>query len=273
MKKEVRTICYDSDLQLEAYRLEGIVQPFPNHFHECYVIGYMVGGKRYLSCKNKEYTLNKGDIVLFNPEDNHAYAQRGDETLHYLGVNISKFVMLELSKEITGSKELPLFNQTVVTDKELSYYIQSLHENIMNGSGGLEKEELLIFMLSLLLQQYCEPSKESTVDYHKEIENTCDFIEAHFAEPISLKQLCGCAGMSKSALLRAFIKLKGMTPYRYLQTIRVEAAKNLLKKETSLIDTAMQTGFSDQSHFTKFFNMFNGLTPGTYRDIFLSKKR
>jgi len=86
MKKEVRTICYDSDLQLEAYRLEGIVQPFPNHFHECYVIGYMVGGKRYLSCKNKEYTLNKGDIVLFNPEDNHACAQRGDETLHYLGV-------------------------------------------------------------------------------------------------------------------------------------------------------------------------------------------
>ena len=52
MRKETRTICFDSDLQLEAYRLEGIVQPFPNHFHEYYVIGYMVAGERYLSCKN-----------------------------------------------------------------------------------------------------------------------------------------------------------------------------------------------------------------------------
>lgn len=32
MKKEIRTVCYDDDLHLEAYRFEGIVQPFPNHF-------------------------------------------------------------------------------------------------------------------------------------------------------------------------------------------------------------------------------------------------
>lgn len=42
MKKEVRTICYDSGLKLEAYTLEGIVQPFSNHFHEYYVIGYKI---------------------------------------------------------------------------------------------------------------------------------------------------------------------------------------------------------------------------------------
>lgn len=34
MKKEIRTVCYDDDLHPEAYRFEGIVQPFPNHFHE-----------------------------------------------------------------------------------------------------------------------------------------------------------------------------------------------------------------------------------------------
>ena len=41
MKKETRTIVYDDALQLEAYHLEGIVQAFPNHFHEYYVIGLM----------------------------------------------------------------------------------------------------------------------------------------------------------------------------------------------------------------------------------------
>ena len=44
MQKEIRTVCYDDDLHLEAYRFEGIVQPFPNHFHDYYVIGFMEAG-------------------------------------------------------------------------------------------------------------------------------------------------------------------------------------------------------------------------------------
>lgn len=271
MKKEVRTICYDNDLGLEAYCLEGIVQPFPNHFHEYYVIGYMVSGERYLSCKSKEYTLHKEDIVLFNPEDNHTCAQSGSEPLHYLGLNISKTVMQRLVHEIKGVEGLPHFCQTVIFDKEVASYLQPLHECIMNGSGEFEKDELLFFMISLLLQRYSQPFEEITTDCRKEIENACQLIEEHFAEPISLEMLCNCAGLSKSALLRAFTKSKGMTPYRYLQTVRVGAAKKLLEQGNSLIDTALRTGFSDQSHFSKFFSMFIGIAPGVYREIFCDK--
>ena len=34
----------------------------------------------------------------------------------------------------------------------------------------------------------------------------------------------------------------------------------------------MRTGFSDQSHFTNYFNSFIGLAPGAYREIFLRKE-
>ena len=44
MKKEVRTVVYDDELRMEAYRFEGIVQPFPRHFHEHYVIGVVEKG-------------------------------------------------------------------------------------------------------------------------------------------------------------------------------------------------------------------------------------
>ena len=57
MKKEVRTVVYDDELHIEAYRFEGIVQPFPNHFHEYYVIGFMEEGERVLSCKNQADSL------------------------------------------------------------------------------------------------------------------------------------------------------------------------------------------------------------------------
>lgn len=75
MNKEIRTVVYDDELRIEAYRFEGIVQPFPNHFHEYYVIGFMEKGERCLSCKNQEYVIKKGDIVLFNPGDNHSCVQ------------------------------------------------------------------------------------------------------------------------------------------------------------------------------------------------------
>ena len=38
MNKEIRTVVYDNELRIEAYRLKGIIQSFPNHFHEYYVI-------------------------------------------------------------------------------------------------------------------------------------------------------------------------------------------------------------------------------------------
>ncbi len=39
------------------------------------------------------------------------------------------------------------------------------------------------------------------------------------------------------------------------------------------IDAAMQTGFSDQSHFTNYFNSFIELAPGVYREIFFDKDK
>ncbi len=66
------------------------VQPFPNHFHEHYVIGFIESGERCLSCKNMEYVIKSGDIVLFNLGDNHACVQSDDGTLDYRGFNISK---------------------------------------------------------------------------------------------------------------------------------------------------------------------------------------
>ena len=92
-----------------------------------------------------------------------------------------------------------------------------------------------------------------------------------YAERIYLDQICRCAGLSKSTLLRAFAKSKGVTPYSYLENIRIGKAKKLLEQGVPPIEAALQTGFSDQSHFTNYFNRFIGLAPGIYRDIFLDK--
>lgn len=89
---------------------------------------------------------------------------------------------------------------------------------------------------------------------------------------IYLDQICHLEGLSKSTLLRAFTKFKGVTPYSYLQNIRIGEAKKLLEQGLPPVEAALQTGFSDQSHFTNYFNRYIGLAPGVYREIFLMKE-
>lgn len=49
MKSTARKIVYDEILKIEAFHLKEIFQPFPNHFHEYYVIGLIEKGKRKIS--------------------------------------------------------------------------------------------------------------------------------------------------------------------------------------------------------------------------------
>ena len=268
MKKEIRTVCYDDDLRLEAYRFEGIVQPFPNHFHNYYVIGFIESGTHCLSCKNKEYTVGQGNILLFNPNDNHSCVQCDGEAFDYRGLNISKETMLSLVEEVTGQRELLGFSENVIKNDELNIYLHSLHQSIMEGSKEFEKEEMLLLLISLLIEQYGQPYEGCIPECREEIERTCVFMSAHFAEHISLENLCKCSGLSKSTLLRAFTRSKGVTPYRYLQIVRIDKAKEMLEQGVPLVDAAIRTGFSDQSHFSNFFHMFIGLSPAAYRRIF-----
>lgn len=272
MKREARTVVYDEALRIEAYRFEGIIQPFPNHFHEYYVIGFVEDGERFLSCKNREYTIKKGNIVLFNPGDNHACVQSDDGTLDYRGINITKEVMLDLAEEVTGRRELPGFSENVIFNEEVICCLHPLHEMIMKGSCEFGKEENLLLLISLLIGRYSQPFESCIPECREEIEKACAFMEQHFADRIYLDQICRHVGLSRSTLLRAFTKSKGVTPYSYLENIRIGEAKKLLEQGVPPIEAAMQTGFSDQSHFSNYFNRFIGLAPGLYRDIFLEKK-
>ncbi len=221
-----------------------------------------------LSCKNQEYAITKGNILLFNPGDNHACVQNDGSTLDYRGFNITKEVMLDLAEEVTGKRELPGFSRNVISDEEATCYLRPLHELVMKGSNEFGKEETLLLLTSLLIQQYGQPFESCVPECREEIEKACSFMEQHYAERIYLEQICRCAGLSKSTLLRAFALSKGVTPYSYLENIRIGKAKKLLEQGVPPVEAALQTGFSDQSHFTNYFNRFIGLAPGIYRDIF-----
>ncbi len=269
MEKEKRIICYDPELKLEAYSFKGVMQKFPNHFHEYYVIGYIESGRRYLSCKNKEYIVEQGDLVLFNPGENHTCEQLDGKSLDYRCFNITKEVMGKVVLEITGEEYLPNFPEPVLFHNELTASIKELHLMIMEGYRDFKKEELFLFIIEQLIKE-CEKELEKIFIREESpgVKLVYQYLEHNYMNNISLDELSEIAAMSKYSLIRTFIRERGISPYSCLETIRINQAKKLLEMGIAPLEAALQTGFTDQSHFTNFFKKLIGLTPKQYMNIF-----
>lgn len=272
--KEIRNIIFDEQLKIEAYTFKGLRQKFPNHFHECYVIGFIESGLRHLSCKNFEYVVKPGDILIFNPKDNHTCEQIEEYPLDYRCINIPVKVMKKIVFDISEQDRLPYFNKTVISDSDFIKPLKELHEMICAKEKDFQKEEIFFFLIEQLIEDFTDSdvliSQENSV---LKVQMICDFLEKNYAKNISLFDLSSLSGFSKYYLLRIFTKHKGISPYRYLENIRISKSKELLEKGSSLSDTAIMTGFSDQSHFNNYFKNFTGLTPRQYRNIFMSEAK
>ena len=131
------------------------------------------------------------------------------------------------------------------------------------------KEERFLLLVEQLLEENGGgfPPEPDTGD-RPEVRAVCAYLEEHYGETISLDALARVAGLSKCYLLRSFTRQKGISPYRYLETVRVDRAKGLLEQGVRPVDVALRTGFSDQSHFTNFFKNLIGLTPRQYQSCF-----
>lgn len=160
MKKEVRTVVFDQDLKIEAYRFEGVMQKFPNHFHEHYVVGFIERGARLLTAGNREYTAVPGDLLLFNPRDAHTCRQVDGEALDYRCLNIGTEVMAAAAAEVTGRRFEPFFRERAARGgEELLSMLCELHAMIIEGGCTLKKEELYYVFMGELINNFASEKR------------------------------------------------------------------------------------------------------------------
>ena len=92
------------------------------------------------------------------------------------------------------------------------------------------------------------------------------YLEANIDGEVSVSRLASECRLSRSHFAHAFKQTTGQPPHRWLLTLRVGKAKNLmLESDMPLTDVALACGFADQSHFTRVFTGSVGTSPGTWR--------
>lgn len=90
------------------------------------------------------------------------------------------------------------------------------------------------------------------------------FIETRHAQRLTLEDLAARAGLSVFRFVTVFRQVHGVSPYRFLSMVRVEAAKQLLLQGVPPAIAAVDVGFCDQSHLCRHFRSICGQTPGQF---------
>jgi AraC-like DNA-binding protein len=87
-----------------------------------------------------------------------------------------------------------------------------------------------------------------------------------FRTVTSVGDVVRSSGYSHRRFIALFSRSVGLTPKAYCRVLRFQ---NVLRRAPedgrSLIDIAADAGYSDQSHFTREFREFAGITPADYR--------
>jgi len=256
---------------LELMHATYVTQTFPRHTHEGFGVGVIERGALGFYYRGENVVASPGVISLVNPGEVHTGYAAEESGWTYRMFYFETPLLQQAASQIAGRpKDLPFFQAGVIRDDDLAGSIHSLHVGLAkDGRSALEKESRLLWMLAHLITRHADapPPLRTLGRERKRVKRAREYMEAHFHEDISLNRLASLAHLSPFHFVRVFRKELGLPPHTYLTQVRVNRAKALLAKGGKIADTALETGFVDQSHLTRHFKRITGVTPGQYRKI------
>ena len=93
------------------------------------------------------------------------------------------------------------------------------------------------------------------------------YIKANLQSKLTVEQIADHAGFSKFYFLRLFKRVTGCTLVQYINLLRCEQAKELLRdRNYSVKETALACGFDNLSYFSNVFKKHTGTLPGVYKN-------
>jgi AraC-like DNA-binding protein len=266
-KKEWSQIRHNTELNVGLLHAYYIEHAYPRHSHDYYVISLIERGKQSFTHGGTKHLTQPGGVILINPGEVHT-GEAADKTGFELYSLYPTTSHMELAAcELTGRHQmLPFFKEVRVDDLRVRNNILSLYNAMLENASPLECESRFIWTLAQLIKHYADAShvEQKLGKEKRPIKRALQYIHDHVALGISLHELAQYIGLSPYYFLRVFRAEVGMPPYAYLESVRISRAQKLIETGRSLVEVAMEVGFSSQSHMTNSFKKIIGVTPGQY---------
>jgi AraC-like DNA-binding protein len=253
---------------LEFLHATYVTHTFVPHTHEGFAIGVLERGAEKFTYRGGRHVASEGTIVIINPGEPHTGQAVTPAGWTYRMLYPDASLLQTAASQLAGqARGIPFFPNPVVADVDLAALFLRTHAALEVSTSSLERQSRLLWMFTHLIARHADdrPPVGSISEAHHSITRARDYLEAHYAEDISLAHLANIANLSPYHLLRLFRRVTGFTPHAYFTQVRVARAKRMLLAGQSITDVALATGFTDQSHLTRRFKQIVGVTPGLYQ--------
>jgi len=204
---------------------------FPMHIHKRLCVGRIDSGEKFLVTNSKVRILKKGDLFFIPPYMPHmCYVQKGGS----------------VSYTILSTDDIKKISKEMLEGDEINSFIDIKNISLIYEYG-----------LRMANNYSCD---ESLMD------KVIDYIDEYSADQLSLKRLADIANLNPYYLVHKFKENTGLTPHQYIIQARIRNLKKQFVSDKKILDTALDCGFYDQSHFIRHFKKHVGITPKNYFD-------
>ncbi len=248
----------------------------PMHWHDEFEINYITEGSAEFICGDEKITAYKGDVVIIQPNILHSIYTNSRQVYDTLVFSASVFGESQTDRYIKKCI-LPLVDGSlrikVHINPEHCYYQEIIItvENIFSCARGnsphldmLMRSEIL--RLFWLLETDSEEGRKSVDETSEVIRQALVYIEEHFSESISIRQLADSVHLSESYFMNQFKRCVGLSASEYISQYRINyACKKIADTPENIADIAFDSGFRNLSNFNRQFLKTVGCTPLAYR--------
>ncbi|OUS74869.1 hypothetical protein B1748_20010 [Paenibacillus sp. MY03] len=144
---------------------------------------------------------------------------------------------------------------------------ERLVEDLLSDCGEPDR---LRRVIASTIEEAVDANPEPTrTDYEEVVNLVCRYMETHYPNKLTLRELAQQFGLSESHLCKLFKKYKDESPIEYLLKVRIEQSKKLIVENPSFKfkEIAELVGFADQYYYSRVFRSQTGCTPSEYRAI------
>ena len=264
MKKKFTKTFKNEKLPFLELRHSNSNKHYKKHFHECFSLGVNKKGESVYTNSNSSYQLTKNKLSIINPHEVHS-CNATSEVLNeyymlYLDTSWCAEVQKLIDEKVTSFINIPTH---ILEDKQFYDEYLFLCGYLFEEHSIADKEDAMINFLIKFFSLFLEESQSAVVDDKFELIKR--YMNENYQKNIGLDDLAKYFDLNSFYIIRLFKSNMNLTPRAYLINIKINRSKQFLQDGYSIVDTALECGFCDQSHFHKNFVKIVATTPKEYQ--------
>ncbi|PTB22673.1 AraC family transcriptional regulator [Trinickia symbiotica] len=272
-RRNGRVVMYRCALEGVEATYADTARSFARHSHDRFGVGVVVRGAQRSASGCGPVEARAGDAITVNPGEVHDGAPFDARGRSWRMLYLEPLLVHDIARDLGAPSPASLeIERPVLRDAKFADLFDRAFAAVVEGplaSDAMAREEALFAFLADVVARHTTVRLRQSAPLLRGRTNVAVArarmrIDDDPAGGLTLADLAAETGLSRFQLLREFTRETGLPPHAYLIQRRVALARRLIAAGAALADAALGAGFADQSHMTRAFVRFFGVTPAGY---------